>query len=134
MILTTQQKELLKKAEDAAKNAYVPASGFRVGAALECGGGTYTGCNIENSSLGLSICAERVAVFKAVSAGERVFTAMAVTNEAGGDAPPCGACRQVLAEFAPGLPVTYRHNGELVTRALDDLLPDGFDWKGDSGG
>lgn len=126
MPLTSQQKELLQNAEAAAKQAYVPASGFSVGAALRTAGGTYTGCNVENASLSLSMCAERVAVFKAVAAGEREFRELAVVNPGGEDAVPCGACRQVLGEFAPELMVTYRHDGKFVNRPLNELLPDPF--------
>lgn len=113
----------------AARQAYVPASGFRVGAALETAGGIYTGCNVENASLGLSMCAERVAVFKAVCAGEREFREMAVVNPDGEDAVPCGACRQVLAEFAAELMVIYRHDGKFVKGSLSKLLPEPFSSK-----
>lgn len=126
MSLTNQQEELLREAEKAARKAYVPVSGFRVGAALKTAGGVYTGCNIENASLGLSMCAERVAIFKAVSAGERDFLKMIVVNVESNDAPPCGACRQVMAEFAPELEVTYRHGGGFSTRLVRELLPDAF--------
>lgn len=126
MPLTTQQQALIRDAETAAGNAYVPASGFRVGAAVQTAGGVYTGCNVENASLSLSMCAERVAVFKAVCAGEREFHALAVVNLGGKDAVPCGACRQVLAEFAPELMVTYRYDGRFVTRPLGELFPDPF--------
>ncbi|MHB1389851.1 MAG: cytidine deaminase [Thermoleophilia bacterium] len=131
MELTPSQKELLAAAIAAADNAWAPASGFRVGAALRGKGGIHTGCNVENASLGLTICAERVAVFKAVSEGERQFSQMVVVAADGADAEPCGACRQVLAELAPGLQVTYRHQGRFVTTAVADLLPSPFG--GDAG-
>lgn len=133
-MLTPRQKELLDLAEAAASHAYAPESGFRVGAALRAAGGDYTGCNIENASLSLSICAERVAVFKALSQGERDFQEMAVINDDGGDAAPCGACRQVLAEFAPGLMVTFKRDGELVTKSIEELLPERFRGKAGTGG
>ncbi|MEW6020001.1 MAG: cytidine deaminase [Pseudomonadota bacterium] len=126
-------RNLMEMAEEAACRAYAPASSFRVGAALRGASGTvYTGCNIENASLGLSICAERVALFKAISEGEKRFTAIAVFAEEG-DAPPCGACRQALAEFAPDIEVTYRMGGETVTRPIAELLPDCFNREGESG-
>jgi cytidine deaminase len=128
------RKKLIHMAAAAAARAYVPASGFRVGAALAGPGGVHTGCNIENSSLGLSICAERVAIFKALSESVRDFKELVVVNDSGHDAPPCGACRQVLAELAPGLRVTYRQHGQLVTRIIEELLPDAFGgWEGKDG-
>lgn len=126
MNLTPAQEELLTAATTAAGNAYAPVSGFEVGAALRGAAGIHTGCNVENSSLGLTVCAERVAVFKAVSEGERQLSHMVVVAADGADAAPCGACRQVLAELAPGLLVTYRHQGEFVTRSIADLLPEPF--------
>jgi cytidine deaminase len=89
----------------------------------------FTGCNVENASYGLGICAERGAVFAAVGAGEREFVAIAVTGRAGRSAPPCGACRQVLHEFAPRITVVYRgRGGRAVKRRLDQLLPEAFDF------
>ncbi len=82
--------------------------------------------------MGLSICAERVALFKAVSEGEREFSELAVVAESDAgetDAPPCGACRQVLQEFAPAINITYREDGGFMTRKLSDLLPDAFGGK-----
>ena len=84
-----------------------------------------TGVNVENGSYGLTSCAERNAVFSAVGAGERAFEAIAVYADAD-SAPPCGACRQVLAEFAPDLRVIFRREGEVVARPLPELLPDRF--------
>ena len=97
-------RQLINLAEQASRNAYVPYSHFAVGAALECRDGTgFTGCNIENAAYGPSNCAERTAFFKAVSEGEREFSAIAVVGGKDGDAadifPPCGVCRQVMQEF-----------------------------------
>ncbi|QHI68139.1 cytidine deaminase [Tichowtungia aerotolerans] len=92
--------ELLETARAAARQAYAPYSGFKVGAALLCADGTvFTGCNIENASYGLTNCAERTAVFSAIAAGRRDFVAMAVVADGEGVPYPCGACRQVLSEF-----------------------------------
>lgn len=121
-------RELMAEAEKARKQAYAPYSGFAVGAALLTKSGRVVlGCNVENSSFGLACCAERTAVFKAVSEGEREFTAIAVTAGPGHGAAPCGACRQVLHEFAPELWVYFRAGGGRTTRRrLKALLPDGF--------
>ncbi len=126
-------KELCALAQKAMENAYVPYSGFRVGAALLCADGTvYTGCNIENASFTPTVCAERTAVFKAVSEGRRDFAAIAVASgRAQGEAasfPPCGVCRQVLAEFcAPEMPVyVLQKSGEVREYRLSDLLPFAF--------
>lgn len=128
--VTPERQALLEQARWAARNAYAPASAFRVGAVIvSTSGRMFTGANIENDSYGLSICAERVALFKAVSEGEREFSELAMvaeTDTGEKDAPPCGACRQALQEFSPGLSITYRTNGEHVTRLLSELLPDPF--------
>ncbi|MDI6710021.1 MAG: cytidine deaminase [Thermoanaerobacterales bacterium] len=121
-------RELVERALAARSGAYAPYSGFEVGAALLAADGTvYTGANIENASYGLSICAERVAVFKAVSEGRREFTALAVAS--GGDdyCRPCGACRQVLAEFAPDLRLLMANaRGDFRETRLAELLPEAF--------
>ena len=126
-------RELCQLAQKAMENAYVPYSGFKVGAALLCADGSvYTGCNIENASFTPTVCAERTAVFKAVSEGKRRFTALAVASgraDGGGASfPPCGVCRQVLAEFCPpDMPVYVLENGKTVRRyRLDELLPFAF--------
>ncbi len=126
-------KELVLQAEKAMEHAYAPYSGFRVGAALLTKSGkVYLGCNIENASFSPTICAERTAVAKAVSEGEREFEAIAVVGgKAGmisGICPPCGVCRQVLSEFCqPDFPVYLgKGNGEYETVLLKDLLPLGF--------
>lgn len=135
--LTPERQSLLEQARWAARNAYEPYSGMRVGAVIVSGGGRmFTGCNIENASYGLSICAERVAMFKAVSEGERDFSELAVVAEAESgeqDAAPCGACRQALQEFSPELKITYRYGGAYVTRRLSELLAEPFT-SGASGG
>jgi cytidine deaminase len=114
---------LMAEAERARENAYAPYSRFRVGAALLTRDGEIVhGCNVENASLGLTICAERNAIWKAVSAGTREFVAIAVTADRAADASPCGACRQVLHEFAPDAVVLWRENGRIVRRPLARLL------------
>jgi len=126
--LEVDEGELVRRAVEARARAYAPYSGFAVGAALLAEDGRiFTGCNVENASFGLTVCAERVALFKAVSEGAREFVALAV---ACGESPcaPCGACRQVLYEFAPDLLVIMADGrGKLLTRKkLSELLPWGF--------
>jgi cytidine deaminase len=119
-------EELITLASEARRQAYAPYSGFAVGAALRTASGrVYTGCNVENASYGLSICAERVAVGKAVSEGERDFDTLAVVSET--MASPCGACRQVLAEFGLDIKVVMadlEHRQEI--HSVGDLLPAAF--------
>ena len=121
-------RELMLAAERARRRAYAPYSAFPVGAALLLRDGrVIPGCNVENASYGLSVCAERNAVWKAVSEGARDFAAIAITAREGHGAPPCGSCRQVLHEFAPALQVYYRSaKGAIVKRTLAALLPEGF--------
>ena len=123
-------KELMAEAERARRHAYAPYSRFPVGAALLTGDGRVVhGCNIENASYGLSVCAERNAVWKAVSEGLTDIIAIAVTAREGHGAPPCGSCRQVLQEFAPGAHVYWRDGrGRLVQRRLSSLLPFPFEF------
>ena len=119
--------ELAETARAVRDNAYAPYSGFKVGAALRAGDGTvYAGCNVENASYGMSICAERAAVCKAVSEGERDFEVLAICGPGG--APPCGACRQVLHEFSPGLLILIanEHKTLIAKHKLADLLPVAF--------
>ena len=118
---------LLQAAREAMKTAYAPYSGFRVGACLQAEDGTlYTGCNVENASFGLTNCGERTAVFKAISEGKRRFSAIAIAADQ--HAPwPCGACRQVLSEFAPDLRVLITwDDGQVAESTLKDLLPHSF--------
>lgn len=121
-------RELIKISEKAQEFAYVPYSKFKVGAALLCrDGSVYTGCNIENATYGATNCAERTAVFKAVSEGKRDFAAIAITSSGKGLTFPCGICRQVLSEFAPEIKVILEdEKGELHTFALPELLPHSF--------
>ena len=120
----------MARAERARKSAYAPYSNFHVGAALlTADGKVYEGCNVENSSFGLSICAERNAIWKAISEGVRDFEAVAVTAGPKHGASPCGACRQVLHEFAPKLWVIWRNGrGGLVKKRLGKLLDSAFDF------
>jgi cytidine deaminase len=119
--------ELLRHAVEASRHAYAPYSKFAVGAALRCEGGEIRlGVNVENASYGLTSCAERNAVFAAAGDGHRRFEAIAVHADAA-SGPPCGACRQVLAEFAPELTVIYRQGGEVVAAPLEELLPHRFE-------
>lgn len=130
----TTPRELVDLALEARTRAYAPYSDFAVGAALLCADGSvYQGCNIENAAFGPSICAERVAVFKAVSEGKRHFSGLAVAGgragaEITGLCPPCGVCRQVLREFC-GLDFPLylaRENGAFETHTLGELLPLSF--------
>lgn len=122
-------QELMKLALEAREQAYVPYSKFKVGASLLSGDGRiFTGCNIENAAYGPTNCAERTAIFKAVSEGVRLFSALAVVADTSGPVSPCGVCRQVMAEFfAPDTPV-YLGNlqGDLEVTTLEDLLPGAF--------
>jgi len=119
--------ELYQIAKEASRNAYAPFSGFQVGAALLAEDGTvYTGVNIENSSYGATICAERTAFVKALSEGVRSFTAIAVYAE-NAEALPCGICRQFMYEFAPKIRIiTGADEKNLQIRTLEELLPLGF--------
>ena len=126
-------EELVGQALAAMKFAYVPYSGFTVGAALLTKSGkVYLGCNIENAAYGPSNCAERTAIFKAVSEGEREFAAIAVVGGKNGDAsdifPPCGVCRQVMQEFCgPDFEIhMQKADGGVFTVKLPELLPFGF--------
>ena len=109
-------------------SAYAPYSEFHVGAALEASDGTvFVGSNVENGSYGLTMCAERVAVFTAVVSGRRSFTGIAIVTSGGAPVAPCGACRQVLAEFAPGMTVYSEAGGTRTEWTLDELLPARFE-------
>ena len=125
----TDQKRLLDAAAAAQERAYAPYSKFHVGAAvLAESGKVYTGCNVENASYGLTNCAERTAIFKAVSEeGPGLkLRAVAVTNAQKVACSPCGACRQVIFEFGPQAAVVFQGEKGFVTMAAADLLPSGF--------
>ena len=126
MIDEQKRVALIEAAQAVRQHAYAPYSRYLVGAALlTANGRIVTGCNVENASYGLAMCAERTAVFKMVSDGERQITAVAVATENGGS--PCGACRQVLAEFAGDIPVLLVDKADNVRMTtLHTLLPDHF--------
>ena len=123
---SVSDETLLALARQAMERSYSPYSNYAVGAALLCADGrVFQGCNIENASFGLTNCAERTAMFKAISEGAEEFTTIAIA--ASGSAPwPCGACRQVLNEFAPGIRVIVTWDGNVDEMCLDQLLPHGF--------
>jgi len=125
------KQELCQKAVGMLPMAYVPYSHFPVGAALECGDGSvYTGCNIENAAFSPTICAERTAVYKAVSEGRRAFRRIAIAATDERFTAPCGVCRQVLAEFNPALDmevILVNRAGDTLELTLKDLMPYSFD-------
>lgn len=122
-------EELISAALAARQNAYAPYSGFKVGAALLAKSGKiYTGCNVESATYPLTLCAERVAIFKAVSEGEAEFLAIAVTADTKRLTPPCGACRQVIWEFCGNARVLLSNlEGSRNDFEMKDLLPEAFD-------
>lgn len=121
-------KALIDMALKAMENAYAPYSGFKVGAALLCSDKkVYTGCNIENSSYGASNCAERTAIFKAVSEGEREFEKIAIVSSSGDFTFPCGICRQVLSEFMYDKTVVlFSEKDGIREFKVKELLPEAF--------
>ncbi|AIY05245.1 cytidine deaminase [Planococcus sp. PAMC 21323] len=124
-----EKEQLLKQSIEARNNAYVPYSKFPVGAALlTADGKVYLGCNIENAGYSMTNCAERTAVFKAVSEGDKKFVALAVSADTPGPVSPCGACRQVLAEFcSPDMPVYLTNlKGDVQETTISELLPGAF--------
>jgi homotetrameric cytidine deaminase len=123
---TPDEIALYEAAREARAHAYAPYSQFPVGAALRLEDGTVvSGANIENASFGLTVCAERTAVFTAAFGGARSFSAIAVAGHDGlATLLPCGGCRQVLSEFAPAIPVIHLYDGDVVVETLDVLLPD----------
>jgi cytidine deaminase len=123
----TDPKTLLAAAIAARRGAYAPYSKFTVGAALLARDGRmWTGANVENASYGLSMCAERTALFYAVAAGARHFEAIAVAGPDGTATVPCGACRQVLWEFAQQLRIVYTDRGSVKIASIQQLLPEAF--------
>jgi cytidine deaminase len=124
-----QRDALIAAARTAREHAHAPYSNFRVGAAVRAKSGRiFTGCNVENATFGLTLCAERVAIFKAISEGERGFDAVAVVADTGALTPPCGACRQILWEFCGDAEVILANlNGKVERFRMSALLPKPFD-------
>ena len=118
-------RKLIDMATAVMENSYSPYSGFKVGAALECGDGhVFTGCNIENAAFGATMCAEAAAVASAVSAGKSKFKRIAIISEGGTYCFPCGSCRQLLSEFSPDMEIlSARADGRYVSYPLTTLLP-----------
>ena len=121
--------KLVAAARKAREHAVADFSGFKVGAALETGSGEIiTGCNVENATYGLTVCAERVAIFKALSEGKRSFARIAVVADTQDPTPPCGACRQIIWEFCGDIDVVIANLTEIkLTMRMKDLLPLPFD-------
>jgi cytidine deaminase len=128
-VILLEFKELILAAKEARENAYVPYSNFKVGAAvLTDDGEIYKGCNIENASYGATNCAERTAIFKAVSEGHRTIKAIAVIGSDENLTYPCGICRQVIAEFASEdiKIIIAKDENEFIIRSMEDILPGAF--------
>lgn len=125
------EKEIIKAAAAARDRALAPHSNFRVGAALEAADGAiYEGCNIETATYGLTMCAERVAVWKALSEGAREFKRIAIVADTPRLTPPCGSCRQIIWEFCGDIPVLLSNlRGDSETLMMSELLPRAFDAK-----
>ncbi|HXO62354.1 MAG TPA: cytidine deaminase [Candidatus Acidoferrales bacterium] len=125
----TEKDLLIEAAKQARENAHAPYSNFRVGAALRSASGRiFGGCNVENATYGLTTCAERVAIFKAVSEGERGFSAIAVVTDTEVLTPPCGACRQLIWEFCGDIPVSLANlRGKIEVIQMSELFPRPFD-------
>jgi cytidine deaminase len=124
--------DLLEIAKKARENAYAPYSNFKVGAALKTKSGKiYTGANVENSSFGLSMCAERIAIFKAITDGEREFEKMVVVADTKDVVSPCGACRQVMSEFGNFKVILANMKGKTQTTDVNSLLPGAFNLRRD---
>lgn len=120
---------LMEKAKEVSKNAYIPYSHFAVGACvLTKSGKVYTGCNFENASFGLTICAERNAIGSAIADGEKELAAIAIFSPKMHDCTPCGACRQVISEFCPpeGIDIITTNENGLIIRNFNELLPERF--------
>jgi cytidine deaminase len=123
------QQQLIDAAKSARERAFAPYSNFQVGSAVETAEGMiFTGCNIESATYGLTMCAERVAIWKAVSDGETSFTRVAVVVDTEELTPPCGSCRQIIWEFCGDIPVTMANlHGKIETIQMSELLPKAFD-------
>jgi cytidine deaminase len=121
--------ELIAAAKQARENAQANFSNFKVGAGLRAASGKiYGGCNVENATYGLTVCAERIAIFKALSEGERSFDAIAVVTDTDTLTPPCGACRQIIWEFCGDVPVVMSNlKGKVATMRMSQLFPMPFD-------
>ena len=126
--MKTKIENLIEIAKQARENAFAAFSNFKVGAAVETASGKiYAGCNVENASYGLTVCAERVAIWKAISEGEREFKQIVVVADTDELTPPCGACRQILWEFCGDVPITLANlKGTSETVKMRDLLPRAF--------
>jgi len=124
-------KELIEAARNVRENAYAPFSEFKVGSALETDDGEIiVGSNVESASYGLTVCAERVAVWNAISQGKRKIKKIAVVADTENLTPPCGVCRQIIWEFGGDIPVVFANlNGKVETVQMRDLLPRAFDTK-----
>jgi cytidine deaminase len=127
--LSEDFEPLIEAARQARLQSVAPFSNFLVGAAVQTADGkVYTGCNVESASYGLTVCAERVAIWKALSEGERQFTQLAVVADTETLTPPCGTCRQIIWEFARGATIVFANlNGQRETFQIADLLPRAFD-------
>jgi cytidine deaminase len=127
--LSDDLQPLIEAARQARSHAVAPFSNFLVGAAVRTESGrVYTGCNVESASYGLTVCAERVAIWKALSEGERQFTALAVVADTQTLTPPCGTCRQIIWEFARGATIVFANlQGKSEVFHIADLLPRAFD-------
>jgi cytidine deaminase len=125
----TEKDLLIEAAKQARENAHAAYSNFRVGAALRSTSGRiFGGCNVENATYGLTMCAERVAIFKAISEGERGFSAIAVVTDTEVLTPPCGACRQLIWEFCGDIPVSMANlKGKIEVMQMKELFPRPFD-------
>jgi cytidine deaminase len=129
--MTHSEQELIDAARTVRENSYAPFSEFRVGAAIEMEDGSIiAGCNVESASYGLTVCAERVAIWKAISEGKHQIKHIAVVADTEELTPPCGVCRQIIWEFGGNIPVTLANlNGKRETVEMKDLLPRAFDTK-----
>ncbi len=129
--MNEELKKLIESAKQVREKAHAPFSEFKVGAAVETKDGrVFIGCNIESASYGLTVCAERVAIWKAVSEGEKEFTNLTVVADSEELTPPCGACRQIIWEFCGDVPVTFANlKGNVETSQMKELLPRAFDAK-----
>ncbi len=127
--MQNKQENLVKAATKVRENAFAPYSKFKVGAAvLTKDGEIFTGCNVESATYGLTVCAERIAIWKAVSENEKEFSHIAVVADTEKLTPPCGACRQIIWEFCGDIPVTMANlRGDVETIQMSELLPKAFD-------